>query len=599
VTIAAVKEETVKRSVVHGLPRVAVVAAACAVLGAGLWLCDRGLDRVDESYVLAGVADPDASRAAGEVTLSSFVLHPLFAFVDGDIARYRLIGVLLVTVLSAVTMDRLTRCIDALTGIKAEGWARHLPWVGAAATSLTAFTFGLRSLSYNSLTLVGLLVSAVGFSFVLKRQEIAGGVTAALGWWTVFLGKPTSAAALAIVGTLALFLVRRVTPRATVAAVSALVVAVTVTLLAVRMTLPEVVTFLAGGMRQDQLLGGHVSVLQLVGLAPSPLTALLLLGLPLVIAGAVAVEIARRPGRSGLLSGLTLVGLACMGVIVAIVPSVTDRGLGLQILPFVLTLLVFGAWLLGREAYRRRRDDAPERRVPREPLVLTAFLALMPYVASVGTNSPFTEAMPHYAVFWLMATLVGLRALGGPEVVRVIVIGLALGVTSVMLVTALLDGGSISSLLAAHVRVPVAGGALVLPADEARVATYLNEMASREGLTSDTPVVDLTGISPGYSFQLGGRPLGRESFMGVFPGAPDAAAYALSRAPCADRARAWVLWASDNPWGVDGKVDLGRRIPHDYDVVGQFSPVQGPAGWRQLVVNVLRPRAGGSTSCPN
>jgi hypothetical protein len=597
VTIAPVKEETVQRSAAHVLPRAAVAAAASAVLAAGLWLCDRGLDRVDESYVLAGVADPDASRAAGEVTFSSFVLHPLFVFAGGDIARYRLIGVLLVTVLSAVTMDRLTRCIDALTGTKTNGWVRHLPWAGAAATSLTAFTFGLRSLSYNSLTLVGLLVSAVGLSLVVERKEVAGGATAALGWWIVFLGKPTSAAALAVVATVALLVARRVTLRTVVVAVSAILIAVTVTLPAIRMTLLEAVTFMAGGMRQDQLLGGHASVLPLFGLAPSPITALLLLGLPLVLAGAVAAEIARRPGRSGLLIGLTLVGLACVGIAVAAVPSVTDRGLGLQLLPFVLALLLFGAWLLGQEAYQLRRDTAPRRQVVRELVVLAAFLALMPYVASVGSNSPFTEAMPHYAVFWLMATLVGLRVLGSTEPVRLVAIAFALAVTSVMLATALLDGGPTSSLLAAQVRVPVAGGALRLPPDEARVAAYLNEVASREGLSPDTPVVDLTGISPGYAFQLGGRPLGRESFMGVFPGAPDAAAFALSRVPCVDRERAWVLWASDNPWGVDGNVDLGRRIPQDYDVVGQFSPVQGPAGWRPLVVNVLRPRAGGPSSC--
>jgi hypothetical protein len=591
---------TVRRTrATDAVPRTLLALVAAALVAVAVWACGRGLDRVDESYVLAGIANPDASRAAGEVTFSGFVLHPLFAVTGGDVARYRTVGVVLIAVLSAVTMDQLTRCLDALTGQRTGGWARHLPWIGVAATSLTAFTFGLRSLSYNSLVLLGLLVAAIGVSLVLRGADLGGGVVIAGGWWVVFLGKPTSALALAVVGAIVLFLARRVTLRGTVAALGGLLVAATITLAAIRMTPNDAVSFLAGGVRQDQILGGHVSLLPLVGLAPSPLTALLFFGLPLALAAAVAGELARRRGGwVMLLVGLALVALASAGIVLAAVPSLAERGLGLQILPFVLVLAVLGGWWVGREAYVRNRNGASRPPVPRELVCLTAFLALMPYVASVGTNSPFTEAMPHYAVFWLMATLVGVRSWGGAEPLRVVVIGVALGVTGVMVATALLDGGPSASLLAADVRVPVAGGTLGLPPAEAQVAASLNEVARREGLTPDTPVVDLTGVSPGYAFQLGGRPLGRESFMGIFPGAPEAAAYALSQVPCADRARAWVLWARDNPWGVDGKVDLGRRIPDDYDVVARFSPVQGPAAWRPLEVEVLRPRTGGSSSCP-
>jgi hypothetical protein len=365
------------------------------------------------------------------------------------------------------------------------------------------------------------------------------------------------------------------------------------------MTPAEAVSFLAGGVHQDQLLGGHVSLLPLFGLAPSPVAALLYFGLPLAIAGGVAVELAGRRSRGAMWVGLALVAVASVGIVVAAVPSLANRGLGLQILPFVLVLVIVGAWAVGREAYRRRTVDSSGCRTSRELACLTAFLALMPYAASVGTNSPFTEAMPHYAVFWLMATLVGLRTFGGGEPVQVVAVGVALAVTTVMLATALLDGGPSSSLLAADVRVPVAGGSLGLPEAEARVATTLNDIASREGLMAETPVVDLTGISPGYAFQLGGRPLGRESFMGTFPGAPEAADYALRQVPCAERSAAWVLWANDNPWSVASSVDLGRRVPEDYDVVGRFGPVQGPAAWRPVDIEVLRPRAGAPTTCPS
>ena len=86
--------------VMDAVPRTLLVLVAAALVAVAVWACGRGLDRVDESFVLAGVANPDASRAAGEVTFSGFVLHPLFAVTGGDVARYRMVGVVLIAVLS-------------------------------------------------------------------------------------------------------------------------------------------------------------------------------------------------------------------------------------------------------------------------------------------------------------------------------------------------------------------------------------------------------------------------------------------------------------------------------------------------------------------
>jgi hypothetical protein len=244
-------------------------------------------------------------------------------------------------------------------------------------------------------------------------------------------------------------------------------------------------------------------------------------------------------------------------------------------------------------------------------VVLALFLACLPYVEAVGSNSPFTGAMSQAALFWMLATLVGLRVATAPrgsgsvdsgddEFPRnaVVVLLIAFAVTGVSMATILTNGGPGSSLLTASEPVQVAGGTLRLPPAEAAIARELNAVARSAGLKPSTPVVDLTGISPGYAFQLGGRPLGRESFMGVFPGAPDAAAYALAQHTCQDRAEAWVLWAADNPSDVSAKVDLdGRQVPDDYQEVGRFAPVQGPAPWRLLTVQVLRPSSSGN-GCP-
>ena len=89
---------------------------AAALLGTWIWASDRGLDRVDESYVLAYIADPDASRAAGEVNLFGFLLHPFYALVGEDIAAFRRVFVLLVAILAAWAAYECLRCSDQLLG---------------------------------------------------------------------------------------------------------------------------------------------------------------------------------------------------------------------------------------------------------------------------------------------------------------------------------------------------------------------------------------------------------------------------------------------------------------------------------------------------
>ena len=377
-----------------------------------------------------------------------------------------------------------------------------------------------------------------------------------------------------------------------------------------RMSPSDVVAFLEGGVRQDQLLGGHVDLPSLLGFSTGPITGLVVFGAPIALAGVAALEIVRSNGVHRGIIAAGMICLAAVGIAAWGLPGLVNRGLGQQIAPLGLLVLLFGLWAVGRGAISNRRVDrgAPASPDRRTLGVLALFLACLPYAEAVGSNSPFTGAMSQAALFWMLATLVGLRMAAAPrenakvkpgedqfQWNAVVVLLVALAVTSVSMATVLTNGGSGASLIAASEPVRVAGGTLWLPAAEAAVARELNSVAQSAGLRRSTPVVDLTGISPGYAFQLGGRPLGRESFMGVFPGAPDAAAYALAQHTCQDRAEMWVLWAADNPSDVSTKVDLGGRLlPGSYEEVGRFAPVQGPDPWRLLTVRVLRPTSGNS-----
>jgi hypothetical protein len=166
----------------------------------------------------------------------------------------------------------------------------------------------------------------------------------------------------------------------------------------------------------------------------------------------------------------------------------------------------------------------------------------------------------------------------------------SISVLAIVALSSLADGAENESLLAARESVSVRGAELRLPTADAQVMRQLDGVRTVFGIKPSTPVVDLTGISPGYALQLGGRPLGRASLIGVFPGGQEAARYSLSLESCRDRAAAWLLISDDNPADVTSSFVVGDLdLESDYEVVANISPTQGPSEWKAVDISVLRP----------
>ena len=78
------------------------------------------------------------------------------------------------------------------------GWTRWTIAIAASAVSLTSFTFGLRSPSYYTVVFMGLLVVVVGMCRAFRGRSVVRSDTRGHRLVTSVRGKPTSAAALAI-----------------------------------------------------------------------------------------------------------------------------------------------------------------------------------------------------------------------------------------------------------------------------------------------------------------------------------------------------------------------------------------------------------------
>lgn len=527
-----------------------VIAAATIAFVCGMsW---RGLDLMDESYSLRLTQFPDASKPAGEPYLVGFLLHPVLQLCQGDIGAFRLLGFAVTAAVSALT----ARSVLGVYGAHSHGTSlRRVVVLVCVSTSLMVYQLEIRVPSYRSVTVLGLLVATAGVAMVLRRRAWPGGVVLGLGGWLAFSGKPTSAALLAAV-VLTMVVSRRLPWQAAVGALASAAGGAAVTLAIAGLSPAEATWYLRNGARLVTLLSAYPDVLTILGGSGVRPFALLLLGTPFALLFVVLLVRHRTDGGDcgpRLVPALVLVASAA-AVATGGIAAFAPRTLGYQMLAFGVLLLlpvVHLGWGHLREMFPRGSAR-----------VMAVVLLLMPYAYAIGSNRDVLTTTGMAAVFW--ALLCGVAVLHAdaasspddPPAAGISLLFVAL-VPAVVVAVAFGDGPEGPELSRAGTAAPVAGGSLRLDPETAAVMTMLHEVAAREGVTRDTPVVDLSGMGAGYALGLGGRPLGRAHFYAFRDGNPSAA-FALSMVPCIQRAGAWLVvadvegirpaWAED--WGA-------------------------------------------------
>ena len=195
-----------------GLAEAFSVVLAALVFAIMAWVADRGLDVVDESYLLRMVDNPQATRPAGDVYLFGFLVHPLYVLVGEDVAGLRLLGFAVVAAVAAVL------CHESLALLRARGEVLRrshalVATIVVAASSLLVYSFDVAVPAYRSVALIGLMLTVAGVARVMRADALVGGAAVGAGGWLTFVGKPTSAAALVVVVLLVVVAARLVSLR--------------------------------------------------------------------------------------------------------------------------------------------------------------------------------------------------------------------------------------------------------------------------------------------------------------------------------------------------------------------------------------------------
>jgi hypothetical protein len=252
------------------------------------------------------------------------------------------------------------------------------------------------------------------------------------------------------------------------------------------------------------------------------------------------------------------------------------------IAPMLLTI-AFGLALVIKRASSK---DQP-------PLAAAAaIVAIVPFIFSVGTGAPVIYHASQASVFWFSASII-LATLAPTEFRSRVFAGTAM--FSVFLTVGILIGaiGDPYRLLGPlweqteRVEIGALSSVLLVDRSTAGYITELQEAAAAHGFQLGTPIIDLTGVSPGTVFALGGEAPGVPWLSGGYAGSIAYATEILGQIPREHLRHAWVLTTRARDALPDTVLSsLGIDFPGGYQAVGRAcmgNPCVEHLLWKPLV----------------
>ncbi|MGY4299058.1 hypothetical protein ACVWXN_007153 [Bradyrhizobium sp. i1.4.4] len=595
-------------------PLLALSALTTAILFAWL-LCysSYGFEFDTEGSYLNSIANPFVYAINSPPSLFGFFYYWPYQWAGGDIAVLRMANVTLTIALGWSLSFLVIRRLWTV------GWP-HAAVLSAGIASLALVNFHTslsRTPNYNTLTFQSLLMVMIGLLLADRPgriRQVLGWILVGVGGWCCFMAKLTTAAAIALLVMLYVVVLRRksLLPMLGAALIALALLIITACLIDGGIT--GLVTRMVNSADLEILLGArHEASLMFridwLETSRTQLAFAMLTAIALLLS--IFVEFRHKVLPSLALAAALIVTIA---IVLAGIDPINIK---------LSTLFLVPAFTcLGTMFYREGlvlRTQAPTS------VVLALTFLVLPHVSALGSGVNYWWGGSKAALFWMLAVVAFLSPLAqqGRSVVATL---LPLTVLAQVLTASVINGailkprGQVKDLRAYAAVTPLPGGGkLVLSQPLHDYLVTARAQARAAGLEVGTPVVDLSGRSPGLLFVLETRALGLPWLVGPYDtseahfgqlgpsvpyaGSNAAAVEALGLENCADLAKAWVLIEPEGPHHLDQAsvmASFGARQA-DYVAAATFETAindgHDPDAYRQSLLKPVHPAALAERSC--
>lgn len=576
-----------------------------------LYYRSYGLNLGDEGFYLNSIANPFSYAINMPPTLFGFVYHWSYQWAGGDIAVLRMANVTLTMALGWILSFLVIRRLWTVRWLETAVLS-----AGIASLALVAFANRLQlTPNYYGLTFQSVLMVTIGLQLADRPgriREVLGWILVGVGGWCCFMGRPTTAAAIALVVMLYVVVLRRESLRPMLGAALLTLALLIVTAYLIDGGITGLATRMIKSAEMEILLGAGHEISHMFrndGLAASRSE------LAIAVLMATALLLIILMGSTHKL----LPSLALAAVLIATI-AIALLGIDPICIKSSALFLVPAFTCLGAMFYREglvSRTQAPTS------IVLALVFLVLPHVIALGSNVNYFTIGKQFALFWMLAVVSFLSPLAQQG--RGLATLLPLTVLAQLLTASVVNAGLLNPYgqvkdLRVHTAVTLlpGGGKLLLSQSFHDYFATARAQARAAGLEVRTPVVDLTGQSPTLPYMLETRVLGLPWLYGGYRGSNAVAVETLGLEDCADLAKAWVLIEPEGPYHLDqsnvmasfgaGQADYVVAATFDrpifeamlnYVVAATFEhPLfEGDPNLRQFLFKPVRPAALAERSC--
>lgn len=574
------------------------ISAICTlcVLGWFVWFMRFGIDFADEGFYLNWISNPFNYKAS--LTQFGFIYHPLFRVVSGDVVLLRQINLLSTFFLAFTLVIVFLYAVDE--AVVLDVVSKVVASAAIAVSSLCFYRNWIPTPNYNFLSFQSLMLAMIGMLLIQRNEQtksLTGWLLLGFAGWLAFMAKPTTAAALA--GVSVVYLIASGKFNVKLALISFVFILLLFLLSAIVIDnsvfgfFNRVVT----GFEQAQLLSPDYDFKSVVRVDSFSLT---LDELFYLIAGAFFVVLFL--GFSEMSTRLST------GIWIALYLSIsifTILTLNLSAAFFTNTLwihLLMLVFPLGGGVFfliNRQKSAALLGRFKRHWSILLP-LVVFPYVFAFGTGGNYWFFYGLVSLFWIIGSLFLFDPVNrAGKAYPIISFGFMVQLIVPLIVfTAIEDPYYQPSSLRKDDYIMNFGlpdSKLTLPTTYGRYVSDATEVASRGGYVAGTPMIDLTGRSPGLLYALGASSLGAAwmygNYINTTKNSEIYAVEVLGGVACDDLARAWILLEPQGRVSLSTIVlqSFGAISDQHYEVVGAFKSPNSAGGFVASDQILLKP----------
>jgi hypothetical protein len=542
-----------------------------------------GIDFTDESYYLVWIANPFIYDWS--INQFGFVYHPFYWLLGGDIAALRQANILITFALAwGLAYSFLA---SLAVGLKEGRITLTVVSASLATSGFILFDSWLPTPSYNSLNLQALLIAATGLVLAEKnadRKSIIGWLLIGVGGWLAFMAKPSTALALAVGVFIYFLFARKLSIRLLALAMTSALALLLFSALLIEGSVLGFINRIKLGVEFAEYLGGGHTLSQILRIDNFELSeklklAILLVAVPIFLALCSMCAKNKKWQVIGLLISIAFFSITALFTLGQI-----HRAAGLGQFQGLLIFAVVYAAVIAALALCRLQTL---KSVSSQQWMIAALFMAMPHIYAFGTNGNYWQAGSSAAIFWLLAglTLLGPMIRECASWMLLVPVALAAQTVTATLIQTGLEHPYRQPqplrLNASNLEIGPQGSALTLSEDYSAYISSAMDAAKTAGFEPNTPLIDLSGQSPGILYAVGAEPIGQAWTIGGYPGSLKLAKAALARTSCEKIAASWILFEQDGPLSIPTELmySLGADFPYTYERVGTWQTAAGAGGY--------------------